>query len=362
MGRDPAADRRARRSRSCSTGWPTSRSTGQSYFAFALLGFGVWTYFSSTLQSGTNSLLYNAELLTKVSFPRIVAPDGDVPSRLHRPRGGRRPGVRHRPRRRRRARAGRARARAAGGLVLLVLAVAGPVYLLSAAVVKYRDASHARSASAFSSCCSPRPIGLPARPRARRLAHAAVPQPAQRRASACCAGRSSTPTSRPPAQLALVAGRRRRPAAPRPPPLPAPASASSRTSSDGRVVSTVIELDGVGKRYRLGEHHGTGTDLRETARPPRPPPARRAAPRGPRLLVAARRVVRRRRGQRARDHRVQRRRQEHAPEGHQRHHDADRGRLPHPGPGRLAARGRHRLPRRAHRASRTPTSTARSSG
>lgn len=27
---------------------------------------------------------------------------------------------------------------------------------------------------------------------------------------------------------------------------------------------TVIELDGVGKRYRLGEHHGTGTDLRET--------------------------------------------------------------------------------------------------
>jgi ABC-2 type transport system ATP-binding protein/lipopolysaccharide transport system ATP-binding protein len=25
----------------------------------------------------------------------------------------------------------------------------------------------------------------------------------------------------------------------------------------------VIELDGVGKRYRLGEHHGTGTDLRE---------------------------------------------------------------------------------------------------
>src|SRR5215213_7542521 len=25
-----------------------------------------------------------------------------------------------------------------------------------------------------------------------------------------------------------------------------------------------IELDGVGKRYRLGEHHGSGTDLRET--------------------------------------------------------------------------------------------------
>ena len=43
-----------------------------------------------------------------------------------------------------------------------------------------------------------------------------------------------------------------------------------------------IELDGVGKRYRLGEHHGTGTDLRETlarlaAAAARP--AERAAPR-----------------------------------------------------------------------------------
>ena len=29
-------------------------------------------------------------------------------------------------------------------------------------------------------------------------------------------------------------------------------------------MSSVIELDGVGKRYRLGEHHGNQTDLRET--------------------------------------------------------------------------------------------------
>jgi ABC-type polysaccharide/polyol phosphate transport system ATPase subunit len=28
-------------------------------------------------------------------------------------------------------------------------------------------------------------------------------------------------------------------------------------------MTTAIELEGVGKRYRLGEHHGTGTDLRE---------------------------------------------------------------------------------------------------
>jgi ABC-type polysaccharide/polyol phosphate export permease len=114
---------------------------GPSYFAFALLGSGVWAYFSSTLQSGTNSLLYNAELLTKVAFPRIVAPtatflpgfiDLAVASVLAfiialASGGGVVPlglllGL-------------------PGGLILLVLAVAGPVYLLSAAVVKYRDVS-----------------------------------------------------------------------------------------------------------------------------------------------------------------------------------------------------------------------------
>ncbi len=112
---------------------------GPSYFAFALLGSGVWAYFAATLQSGTNSLLYNAQLLTKVAFPRIVAPaatilpglidlavaaalafvvaigaGGDVsPWAL---------GV-----------------GLPGGLALLLLAVLGPVLFLSAAVVKYRD-------------------------------------------------------------------------------------------------------------------------------------------------------------------------------------------------------------------------------
>jgi len=45
-----------------------------SYFVFALVGFIAWTYFSSALSSGTNSLLWNAELLTKVSLPRIALP------------------------------------------------------------------------------------------------------------------------------------------------------------------------------------------------------------------------------------------------------------------------------------------------
>ena len=115
---------------------------GPSYFAFALLGSGVWSYFSSTLQAGTNSLLSNSELLEpKVAFPRIVAPTATfLPGLIDlavaavlafivalAAGGGVAPlglllGL-------------------PGGLVLLVLAVAGPVYLLSAAVVKYRDVS-----------------------------------------------------------------------------------------------------------------------------------------------------------------------------------------------------------------------------
>ncbi len=46
----------------------------RSYFAFALVGFAVWNYFSTTVSSGSNSLLYNASLLTKVAFPRVLIP------------------------------------------------------------------------------------------------------------------------------------------------------------------------------------------------------------------------------------------------------------------------------------------------
>jgi ABC-type polysaccharide/polyol phosphate export permease len=114
---------------------------GPSYFAFALLGSGVWAYFASTLQAGTNSLLYNAELLTKVAFPRIVAPAATfLPGLIDLAVA---------------AVLAFVLALAAGGslvplglilglpsgLLLLVLAVAWPVFLLSAAVVKYRDVS-----------------------------------------------------------------------------------------------------------------------------------------------------------------------------------------------------------------------------
>jgi ABC-type polysaccharide/polyol phosphate export permease len=114
---------------------------GESYFAFALLGFGIWTYYSTSMQAGTGSLVANADLLTKVAFPKIVAPtaallpgfiDLSVAAIL-----------------------ATVVAVASGasysavsilvglplGLVMLVLAVAGPAIFLSASLVKYRDAS-----------------------------------------------------------------------------------------------------------------------------------------------------------------------------------------------------------------------------
>lgn len=114
---------------------------GSSYFAFALLGFGIWSYFSATVRNGTGSLVANAELLTKVAFPRVVAPtaallpefvDAAVAAVLAvvvglASGGGISPAnlVIGLPL----------------GLALLVASVAGPVYFLSATVVKYRDAS-----------------------------------------------------------------------------------------------------------------------------------------------------------------------------------------------------------------------------
>ena len=49
-------------------------SQGIPYLAFALLGLLVWSYFSTSVNGATLSLLSNATLLTKVYFPRIVAP------------------------------------------------------------------------------------------------------------------------------------------------------------------------------------------------------------------------------------------------------------------------------------------------
>jgi ABC-type polysaccharide/polyol phosphate export permease len=114
--------------------------SGPSYFAFAMVGFASWTYFSASLNSAASSLLANSELLTKVPLPRIVPPTAALlPALLD---------------------LGVALVIAAGvtlaaggglalggllvglpaGLFLLILAVSGPAYFLSATVVKYRDA------------------------------------------------------------------------------------------------------------------------------------------------------------------------------------------------------------------------------
>jgi ABC-type polysaccharide/polyol phosphate export permease len=112
-----------------------------SYFGFALVGFIAWTYFSSALSAGTNSLLWNAELLTKVALPRVALPTATMlPPLVDLSVGvvmalviaivwgggisvvGLLVGV-------------------PLGVLLLLAATAGPVLALSALIVKYRDVS-----------------------------------------------------------------------------------------------------------------------------------------------------------------------------------------------------------------------------
>jgi len=49
-------------------------SDGFPYAVFALLGYALWTYVSSTIGAVTGSLLGDPALVTKVYFPRIVIP------------------------------------------------------------------------------------------------------------------------------------------------------------------------------------------------------------------------------------------------------------------------------------------------
>jgi ABC-type polysaccharide/polyol phosphate export permease len=113
----------------------------RSYFAFALVGFIVWTYASSSLSTGSSSLLYNADLLTKVAFPKIVVPVAAMLPPLLDFSVGAVLAI------------GAALVMGDGfsvvgflvglplGAVLLVLATLGPVLFMSATVVKYRDAA-----------------------------------------------------------------------------------------------------------------------------------------------------------------------------------------------------------------------------
>jgi len=49
-------------------------SDGIPYAVFALAGYLVWTYFSSTVTTAALSLVANADLVSKVYFPRLAAP------------------------------------------------------------------------------------------------------------------------------------------------------------------------------------------------------------------------------------------------------------------------------------------------
>ena len=114
---------------------------GTSYFAFAMMGFGIWSYASTALQTGTASLVANADLLTKVAFPRIVPPMAtllpgfiDLAVALSLATGaslvaGHEPNLVV------------TIAAVPCGLALLTVAVAGPVLGLSALLVRYRDTS-----------------------------------------------------------------------------------------------------------------------------------------------------------------------------------------------------------------------------
>jgi ABC-type polysaccharide/polyol phosphate export permease len=111
---------------------------GDSYFAFALLGYGVWGYVTGAVQNGAGSLMNNADLITKVSFPLIVAPAATwLPPLVDLAVA---------------VAIATVVAAVAGawvslatvvylplGLVLLLLAVVAPTTYFSATVVKYRD-------------------------------------------------------------------------------------------------------------------------------------------------------------------------------------------------------------------------------
>lgn len=57
-------------------------SDGIPYALFSFLGLWPWSYFSGTLTDSSNSLIVNANMITKVYFPRLVLPLSAVFSKL----------------------------------------------------------------------------------------------------------------------------------------------------------------------------------------------------------------------------------------------------------------------------------------
>ncbi len=51
---------------------------GTSHLAFTLVGFAAWSYFSGSSSAASQSLVGQVDLITKVYFPRILAPIGSL--------------------------------------------------------------------------------------------------------------------------------------------------------------------------------------------------------------------------------------------------------------------------------------------
>ena len=112
---------------------------GSSYFAFAMVGFVIWNYLSAAIYNGSMSLLYNGDLLTKVSFPRLIIPTAAIlPGLIDLSIGLVVAFVVS-------LATGGSLLLAGGllalplGILVLIVGTAGPVMYLSAKVVKYRD-------------------------------------------------------------------------------------------------------------------------------------------------------------------------------------------------------------------------------
>jgi lipopolysaccharide transport system permease protein len=57
-------------------------SEGAPYPLFVYVGLAPWTFFSGAVSGGANSLVGNAQLITKVYFPRLIIPAASIAARL----------------------------------------------------------------------------------------------------------------------------------------------------------------------------------------------------------------------------------------------------------------------------------------
>jgi lipopolysaccharide transport system permease protein len=58
------------------------KSDGENYAVFAFTALVPWTYFSNALTQATSSLTANANLISKIYFPRLILPLSEVSARL----------------------------------------------------------------------------------------------------------------------------------------------------------------------------------------------------------------------------------------------------------------------------------------